>query len=87
MADINRCRICGFCYDGYYPWGPDNKTPTYDICECCGGEFGFDDYTLDDIRSYRKKWVSEGAKFYVSLHRPEHWNFEEQLKNVPKDYL
>ena len=33
------CRICGYRL-GFEPWGDDEKTPTYEICPCCGVEFG-----------------------------------------------
>lgn len=35
------CRVCGL-YLGYQPWGEDGKTPSYEICPCCGVEFGYE---------------------------------------------
>ena len=37
------CRICGYRL-GFEPWGDDGKTPTYEICPCCGVEFGNEDW-------------------------------------------
>jgi hypothetical protein len=91
MLNINSCRICGFQYDAdYYPWGIDNMTPTYDICVCCGGEFGFDDDIHacgKPIQAYRSKWINEGAKFGVPSKCPENWNLQEQLKNISGEFV
>lgn len=80
------CRVCGFQYADYYPWGEDGDTPTYDFCNCCGVEFGFDDDEIEDIRAYRAKWLSSGAVFDLPTVRPENWNLEEQLKNIPEEF-
>ena len=34
----NFCPVCGYPLSDYNPWGDDGKTPTYDICPCCGVE-------------------------------------------------
>ena len=52
---IQFCRVCGFLHDkdykdnDYFPWGKDGNTPTFDFCECCGTEFGYNDYCLENI--------------------------------------
>lgn len=43
------CRICGYRL-GFEPWGDDEKTPTYEICPCCGVEFGNEDCTIKSIK-------------------------------------
>ena len=35
------CRVCG-AEQPEAPWGDDGETPTYDICNCCGVEFGYE---------------------------------------------
>ena len=83
--DNMTCRVCGFHYDGYYPWGEDGRTPTYDICVCCGAEFGFDDdihASGKPIQSYRSKWINDGANFFTPSEQPENWNLEIQLYNI-----
>lgn len=81
------CRVCGFQYAAdYYPWGEDGNTPSYDFCVCCHAEFGFDDWEIEELRAYRAKWLSEGAKFRELTMCPENWNLEEQLKNVPEEF-
>ena len=83
------CKVCGFHYENYYPWGEDGKTPTYDICVCCGVEFGFDDDDMAGmgILAYRLKWINEDANFHVASARPENWILEEQLRNIPEEFI
>ncbi|MDX2242976.1 MAG: hypothetical protein NW224_20035 [Leptolyngbyaceae cyanobacterium bins.302] len=81
---IYRCRVCGFLHEEP-PWGDDGKTPTFNICECCGTEFGYEDATPKAIQSARKNWLSNGAKWYLPEFRPSDWDLSEQLKNIPKD--
>ncbi len=87
MTKNNYCRICGFYYENYYPWGESCDSPTYDICVCCGAEFGFDDISEYSAREYRSEWLKKGAKFFHPASCPENWDISEQLKNIPKDYL
>lgn len=72
-----------FYDDGEPPWGEDGDEPSYDICLCCGAEFGFDDYTIELIRGYRQKWIDTGAKWAYPEFRPEDWNLEKQLEHIP----
>ena len=81
----NFCRVCGFFTDDL-PWGEDNVTPTYEICACCGVEFGNEDYTYESTLRYRRKWLAENAKFYECEYKPNSWNLQEQMNNIPKDY-
>lgn len=40
-AGSTSCPVCG--YDaGYPPWGEDGRLPTFDICACCGTEWGYE---------------------------------------------
>jgi hypothetical protein len=83
---IYPCRVCGL--DQLEPqWGEDGKTPTFNICVCCGVEFGYEDATLAAIRAYREKWLSTGAAWQSPKHKPKDWNLEEQLENIPPEYL
>lgn len=75
------CLICGLPLD-YAPWGADGKTPTYDICPCCGVEWGNEDYTSESQVKYRNKWLADGAKWFEPQKKPANWNFEEQLSHI-----
>lgn len=84
------CRVCGYYdpdYLEYFPWGENGCVPSYDICECCGVEFGYEDWILESIRHYRAEWLAGGTKWFVPKSKPEDWNLEEQLKQIPPQFL
>jgi hypothetical protein len=81
----HNCRICGL-YIEDLPWGKDGDSPTYEICSCCGVEFGNEDYTIESIRKYRAKWINLGANWFIPKEKPERWNFQQQFENVPDEY-
>ncbi len=83
------CRVCGLDVYYYYydpPWTPDNIASD-DICPCCGVHFGYEDFTLEGMKEYRKQWLDKGAKWFVPKEKPENWSLEEQMKNIPKEFL
>jgi len=79
------CRVCGLIQKDA-PWGDDGLSPTYQICDCCGVEFGYEDSTLEGVKRFRKNWIASGATWFNSKMQPVRWDFEEQLKNVPQKY-
>jgi hypothetical protein len=81
--NINQCcRVCGLFYPDFFPWGYDGISPTYDICDCCGVEFGNEDYSAESITSHRDKWIKNGAEWNKEQCRPTNWNIELQLENI-----
>lgn len=85
MASKN-CRVCGYELD-FFPWGEDNKIPSHEICDCCGTEFGYEDSTIVGIRKKRNEFISSGLNWFDKKYKPDNWSFDEQLKNIPKEYL
>lgn len=81
-TEINFCPVCGYPLGDYNPWGDDGNTPTYNICPCCGVEWGNEDYTPESRMEYRNKWIAGGAKWFDPQKKPANWNLEEQLKNI-----
>ncbi len=79
------CRVCGY-WDLTEPWGEDLKSPTFHFCFCCGVEHGYGDSGYKAIKMWREKWIAEGAKWDEEERRPENWNLEEQLKNIPEEF-
>lgn len=75
------CRVCGL-YQEFCPWGEDDRTPSFNICDCCGVEFGYEDATPIAIKKYREKWMSSGSKWWNEKVRPKNWNLIIQLKNL-----
>lgn len=80
------CRICGFDLH-FKPWGDDGNTPSFDICPCCGVEFGYEDYCLESIRDYRTKWQLSGYPIFDKSSLPKNFNLKNQLNNIPKIFI
>lgn len=84
---MNRaCRVCGFD-NGFHPWGEDGKTASYEICDCCGVEFGYEDSNVESVKLYRQSWVEKGAPWFNEKLKPKDWSFEKQLNNIDKKYF
>lgn len=79
------CRVCGMEYDSP-TWNGENDA-TFDICNCCGVEFGIQDCTLEGVKAYREYWIRDGCQWMKPSLKPENWNLEEQLKKIPSRWL
>ncbi len=77
------CRVCGLRQDESI-WGADGRCPTYDICACCGCEFGYEDCDPAGVRRHRESWVASGHEWFLPAERPDGWRLEDQLANVPR---
>ncbi|MFK4427732.1 hypothetical protein ABH959_004911 [Bacillus sp. RC51] len=76
------CLICGFNELLDPPYDEDDD-PSYEICSCCGFQFGYDDYDQGyTFIEYRKKWLEKGAIWFNSAEKPARWSLEKQLKNI-----
>lgn len=80
-----RCRVCGLLQDAP-PWGESGLDSTQAICDCCGTEFGYEDITAEAARAARRRWIASGAKWFTPRFRPQDWDLEEQLKQVPSAF-
>lgn len=75
------CPVCG--YDKLHEMPYRQGCPSYEICSCCGFEFGFDDMDQkESFESYRKSWIDQGAKWFTPGKKPDNWDLNEQLKKV-----
>jgi len=83
--NTHECRVCGY-YSEDFPWGEDGESPSFQLCPCCGVQFGKEDISLDSIKKYRDEWVSKGGKWYTKEEKPERWNLEVQMKNIPDKF-
>jgi hypothetical protein len=58
--------------------------PSYDVCACCGFEFGFDDNPgtaePQSFEAYRLGWRDDGCRWFDATKRPEGWSPVEQAK-------
>lgn len=85
MSNNLACRVCGYLQDDP-PWGENGNCPNYDICDCCGVEFGYEDCNLTSILTFRNQWLKNGAKWKNFKYKPINWSLEEQIKNIPKEF-
>ncbi|AZP22775.1 hypothetical protein EJC51_46085 [Streptomyces aquilus] len=84
-SDLYRCRVCGLEQDDP-PWGEDGLVPTFEICVCCGSEFGYEDATLAGVLRKRAAWLAAGAKWESPRFKPDGWDLNSQLDCIPIAY-
>ena len=102
----NYCPSCGYnglagpAYDGldHPPWEsfaePPYQTslgvPSYEVCACCGFEFGFDDDPGGgaegmSFEAFRMEWIAAGALWFEPELRPRQWDHRDQLRVIGVD--
>ncbi len=79
------CRVCGLP-QADLPWGDDGRCPTYEICDCCGVEFGYEDATLVGVKKARSDWLAKGAPWFAPEARPVNWDLEAQMRMIPLEF-
>lgn len=78
------CFVCGLSLKGLddAPWGSSGTEFTFNMCPCCGVEFGYGDSSLNGIRRWRERWLADPR-----WHRPEAcprgWSLTYQLEQLP----
>ena len=75
--EIWYCPVCGH---GPFrePYSSEQELRwSYDICSCCGCEYGYTDNAYGFER-----WVLSGHQWSDPKDKPYDWNLEEQLKHV-----
>lgn len=83
---LHHCRVCGFDHD-YLIWGEDGTVPSFDICGCCGVEFGYEDTHKENCIEIRRHWIkNKNAKWSDKKERPKNWNLAQQIQHVPKEF-
>lgn len=79
--DEHKCPVCGWqlheeAWAYHAPSGTWN--PSWEICACCGTEFGYQDNVPGDDpselstehRSIRNQWISDGSKWHSTVTQP-----------------
>jgi len=73
------CLVCGF-HGLKEPPYDERALPSYEICPCCGFEFGFDGKA--DMARFRKEWVRKGAAWFTPGAKPAGWDLQKQLAGL-----
>jgi hypothetical protein len=81
--------VCG--YPGLDESPYDYANPTYEICPCCGIEFGYEDSapTPEEwparCKELRDKWIKDGANWWAAVageEPPDGWDPIEQMRKA-----
>lgn len=65
--------------------------PSYEVCECCGFEFGNDDNGMDassnfSFESYLREWFDkQKCEWFTPSKKPDNWSLIQQLENAGLD--
>lgn len=79
-----RCPVCGF---GELPWRPydDFGLPSFEICPCCGTQFGVED-ARQSHELLRHVWAVGGARWWSLVEPPPvGWDPAIQLSEFGPD--
>jgi len=79
-----------------YPSWVTERRPAWEICPCCGIQFGYDDFGRDVLafdlreremlhRAWRLKWIAGGMRFWSPRALPFDWDPLRQLRNAGLD--
>jgi hypothetical protein len=64
------------------PYSQHFGQPSYEVCACCGFEFGNDDEpgTSNGLsfEQYLAEWLSDGCEWFLPDARPTGWSIEQQ---------
>ncbi len=75
---------------GTPPYSRRYGEPSYDVCECCGFEFGNDDQPdtapPKTFNEYLRAWIAEGCVWFMPHRKPEGWSLEQQLRRAGIEY-
>ncbi len=81
MLNENVCPVCGFRGLAEPP-RDQYGCASFEICPCCGTEFGYDDATRS-AASLRDSWLAAGGPWRSkSVAPPPGWTPERQLKEA-----
>lgn len=81
---MSYCHVCGALLDEP-PWGESGLDATYNICPCCGCEFGYEDFQVSGVLRHREQWLRDGANWFSPKMRPADWDLEQQLNCLPPE--
>lgn len=78
-SDRYVCLVCGYP-ELTKPYG-DFFRPSYEICPCCGYQYGYDDYIWTPI-DRRQKWMDDGMRWWSHDGPPDDWDPQQQLRRL-----
>ena len=79
------CPSCGADLSDSSVWS--TKKESSDFCYCCGLKFNRQRPTVDEVKSVRDRWLLHPEFWKESNVRPDNWKIEDQISNIPEEYL
>jgi hypothetical protein len=68
------------------PYSKHFGFPSYEVCPCCGFEFGNDDdpgtSSPSTFEQYLSDWIADGARWFDSSQKPVDWSLTRQLHDA-----
>lgn len=77
---IYKCPVCGFGGLDEPPYDEDGCA-SFNICPCCGTEFGNDDFRSSH-EQLRADWFAKGMPWWSKGGPPEGWDPRRQLSEA-----
>lgn len=75
------CPVCG--YPELDKAAYSKGAPSFEICPCCGYQFGYDDDDQNITHEkWREKWIREGMVWWSRNIKPTNWNPKAQLQSI-----
>jgi len=82
LEPIDCCPVCGYTDGEFLPWGESGEDPSFDICPCCGVEYGYEDFTVESAAKYRLAWLRRGPKPFRPSIEFRDWDWAVQMRNI-----
>ena len=79
------CPSCGADLSDSSVWYRMEKSG--DVCYCCGFKFDRRDPLIDEVRLARDRWLLHPEFWKDPTLKPDHWKIEDQICNIPGEYL
>jgi hypothetical protein len=99
-AELHFCPCCGYAglaapayaklgpppwnHPGPPPYEQWYGLPSYEVCACCGFEFGNDDNpgtaAPSSFEKYQREWIDKGCPWFRERNRPAGWQLADQLR-------
>lgn len=81
MSNSIHCRICGYL-PPEPPWGINGDAPTFEICPCCGVEWGYEDVSQTSADRFRQRWLAGGAPWQDKRTPQDGLGVQERLARL-----
>jgi hypothetical protein len=78
------CLVCGYNGLEEPPYISGTDAGSFEICPCCKFQYGYTGSAHGKAyhKTYRKEWITNGAKWFDESEKPPNWDLKKQLKNI-----